>query len=196
MNITIWCPLTFSNAGSLQVWLESLSRRLSSSEVQTRTCGPAGRDDGVWPVLPDHETCLGHAGVHTADEFVHPAGLHRLHCAMCLLAIAMMLRRRRTQAEAPGLAGVTWLVSLNHRKRWIAAWGQRVHPLPIPCVERVLPATLKRHGSSGRARLYGTFLYKMVPGVSSLRLPSLARRRGRPRKHGLTTYKSKRSRAN
>ena len=132
----------------------------------------------------------------TADEFVHPAGLHRLHCAMCLLATAMMLRRRRTQAEAPGLAGVTWLVSLNHRKRWIAAWGQRVHPLPIPCVERVLPATLKRHGSSGRARAYGIFLYKMVPGVSSLRLPSLARRRGRPRKHGLTTYKSKRSQAN
>ena len=68
----------------------------------------------------------------TADEFVHPAGLHRLHCAMCLLATAMMLRRRRTQAEAPGLAGVTWLVSLNHRKRWIAAWGQRVHPLAHP----------------------------------------------------------------
>ena len=130
----------------------------------------------------------------TADEFVHPAGLHRLHCAMCLLATAMMLRRRRTQAEAPGLAGVTWLVSLKHRKRWIAAWGQRVHPLPISCVERVLPATLKRHSSSRRARAYGTFLYKMVPGVSSLRLPSLARRRGRPRKHGLTTYKSKRSR--
>ena len=134
--------------------------------------------------------------VSPVDELVHPAGLHRLHCAMCLLATAMMLRRRRTQAEAPGLAGVTWLVSLNHRKRWIAAWGQRVHPLPIPCVERVLPATLKRHSSSRRARAYGTFLYKMVPGVSSLRLPSLARRRGRPRKHGLTTYKSKRSRPN
>ena len=162
LNITIWCPLTFSNAGSITVRLESLSRRLSSSEVQTRTCGSAGRDDGVWPVLPvtmTHETCLAGTLACTADEFVHPAGLHRLHCAMCLLATAMMLRRRRTQAEAPGLAGVTWLVSLNHRKRWIAAWGQRVHPLPIPCVERVLPATLKRHGSSGRARVYGTFLF-------------------------------------
>ena len=169
---------------------------MSSSEVQTRTCESAGRDDDVWPVLPDHKTCLGRARwrARPTSSCTQLAFIHRLHCAMCLLATAMMLRRRRTQAEAPGLAGVTWLVSLNHRKRWIAAWGQRVHPLPIPCVERVLPATLKRHSSSGRARVYGTFLYKIVPGVSSLRLPSLARRRGRPRKHGLTTYKSKRSR--
>ena len=164
--------------------------------MQTRTCESAGRDDDVWPVLPDHKTCLGHAGVHGRRVRAPSWPSSPSSCAMCLLATAMMLRRRRTQAEAPGLAGVTWLVSLNHRKRWIAAWGQRVHPLPIPCVERVLPATLKRHGSSGRARLYGTFLYKVVPGVSSLRLPSLARRRGRPRKHGLTTYKSKCSQAN
>ena len=60
--------------------------------------------------------------------------------------------------------------------------------LPIPCVELegVLPATLKRHSSSRRARAYGTFLYKLVPGVSCLRLPSLARRQGRPRKRGRT----------
>ena len=32
--------------------------------MQTRTCESAGRDDDVWPVLPDHKTCLGHAGVH------------------------------------------------------------------------------------------------------------------------------------
>ena len=27
-------------------------------------CGPHLWDDDVWPVLPDHKTCLGHAGVH------------------------------------------------------------------------------------------------------------------------------------
>ena len=36
----------------------------------------------------------------TADEFVHPAGLHRLHCAMCLLATAMMLRRRTDTSQS------------------------------------------------------------------------------------------------
>ena len=56
--------MTFSREVDLAAWLESLSRRLSSSEVQTRTCESAGRDDDVWPVLPDHKTCLGHAGVH------------------------------------------------------------------------------------------------------------------------------------
>ena len=54
----------FFELASKKVLLESLSRRLSSSEVQTRTCESAGRDDDVWPVLPDHKTCLGHAGVH------------------------------------------------------------------------------------------------------------------------------------
>ena len=90
--------------------------------------------------------------------------------------------------------------SLKHRKRWIAAWGQRVYPLLILCVERESCQLLCGEARLFRTRAhvlrtYGTFLYKMVPGVSSLRLPSLARRRGRPRKHGLTTYKSKRSRA-
>ena len=54
----------FFELAAKKVLLESLSRRLSSSEVQTRTCESAGRDDDVWPVLPDHKTCLGHAGVH------------------------------------------------------------------------------------------------------------------------------------
>ena len=35
----------------------------------------------------------------TADEFVHPAGLHRLHCAMCLLATAMMLSEEATDTS-------------------------------------------------------------------------------------------------
>ena len=46
---SIWCPLSvdFFELASKKVLLESLSRRLSSSEVQTRTCESAGRDDDV-----------------------------------------------------------------------------------------------------------------------------------------------------
>ena len=168
---------------------------MSSSEVQTRTCESAGRDDDVWPVLPDHKTCLGHAGVHgrrvRAPSWPSSPSLRHVSAGHSNDAEEATDTSRSARASRRDVAGQP---EPPDRKRWIAAWGQRVHPLPIPCVERVLPATLKRHGSSGRARLYGTFLYKMVPGVSSLRLPSLARRRGRPRKHGLTTYKSKRSR--
>ena len=37
----------FFELAAKKVLLESLSRRLSSSEVQTRTCESAGRDDDV-----------------------------------------------------------------------------------------------------------------------------------------------------
>ena len=76
---------------------------------------PAGLRDCADPDAHVFSGLYAVVFVSPVDEFAHPAGLHRLHCAMCLLATAMMLRRRRTQAEAPGLAGVTWLVSLNHR---------------------------------------------------------------------------------
>ena len=117
-----------------KVLLESLSRRLSSSEVQIRTCESAGRDDDVWSVLPDHKTCLGHAGVHGRRVRAPSWPSSPFHCAMCLLATAMMLRRRRTQAEAPGLAGVTWLVSLNEPPEALdssvgAAGTPAAHPL-------------------------------------------------------------------
>ena len=140
MNFTIWCPLTFSRMAVAYRRTAGLTGpagwRASRGACRAVRCRPALAS------LPDGTTMSGRSYLTTrrasgtlactADEFVHPAGLHRLHCAMCLLATAMMLRRRRTQAEAPGLAGMTWLVSLNHRKRWIAAWGQRVHPLAHP----------------------------------------------------------------
>ena len=67
-------------------------------------------------------------------------------------------------------------------------YGRR-DPTVTSCPRLVSCMSLLIHISALRSR------EKMIPGVSSLRLPSLARRRGRPRKHGLTTYKSKRSRA-
>ena len=123
--------------------------------------------------LPDETTMSGRSYLTTrrasgtlactADEFVHPAGLHRLHCAMCLLATAMMLRRRRTQAEAPGLAGVTWLVSLNHRKRWIAAWGQRVpHPLRQECCASYFEEAQLFKRQDARACTVLSYLYNVA----------------------------------
>ena len=166
---------------------------MSSSEVQTRTCESAGRDDDVWPVLPDHKTCLGHAGVHgrrvRAPSWPSSPSLRHVSAGHSNDAEEATDTSRSARASRRDVAGQPEPPEALDS----SVGGQRVHPLPIPCVERVLPATLKRHSSSRRARVYGTFLYKMVPGVSSLRLPSLARRRGRPRKHGLTTYKSKRS---
>ena len=49
MNITIYMvsAVDFFELAAKKVLLESLSRRLSSSEVQTRTCESAGRDDDV-----------------------------------------------------------------------------------------------------------------------------------------------------
>ena len=159
---------------------------MSSSEVQTRTCESAGRDDDVWPVLPDHKTCLGHAGVHgrrvRAPSWPSSPSLRHVSAGHSNDAEEATDTSRSARASRRDVAGQP-----EPPEALDSSVGAAGTPAaPIPCVERVLPATLKRHSSSGRARVYGTFLYKMVPGVSSLRLPSLARRRGRPRKHGLT----------
>ena len=169
---------------------------MSSSEVQTRICESAGRDDDVWPVLPDHKTCLGHAGVHgrrvRAPSWPSSPSLRHVSAGHSNDAEEATDTSRSARASRRDVAGQPEAPEALDSSVG-AAGTPTAHPLRRENAASYFEEA--RLLQDARAT-YGTFSYKMVPGVSSLRLPSLARRRGRPRKHGLTTYKSKRSQAN
>ena len=161
--------------------------------MQTRTCESAGRDDDVWPVLPDHKTCLGHAGVHgrrvRAPSWPSSPSLRHVSAGHSNDAEEATDTSRSARASRRDVAGQPEPPEALDSSVG-AAGTPAAHPLRRESAASYFEeAQLFRT----RARVWYAFLNKMVPGVSSLRLPSLARRRGRPRKHGLTTYKSKRS---
>ena len=155
------------------------SSRESRVALDTRYCDPDNcKEDHVLLAIVREPRSESNAFDESASR-----GL-RAVCALSQpIGKAMSAISARGRVLVPGQSGGMDVVTLVCQ-----AWGQRCRARRLrACVERVLPATLKRHGSSGRVRAYGIFLYKMVSGVSSLRLPSLARRQGRQRKHGLTT---------